>query len=176
LLDWTEHVFLFYALLSIPLVVWMIAFAILSYLAHRGKIEMRANLLALTGAFIGFVSLLSGWSMIERGSDWEGTTPLSLWLLFIYPFTVLTPVAGIGTILVLLGSYGLVNENGAVIEPMSGYLLGWVSVIILFASVVVPLGLKIDNRYRRSLGSRYLTLTFSRRNAGDLSMVSRKRP
>jgi hypothetical protein len=154
----------------------MIAFAILLYFARHGRIEMRTNLLAIIGALVGFLSILSAWGMIERGSDWEGVTPLYLWLLFIYPFTVLTPVAGIGTTVVLLGSYGLVNENGAMIEPMWGYLLGWVSVIILFASVVVPLGLKVDNRYRHSLGSRYLTLTFSRRNAGGLTMASRKRP
>ena len=171
-MDWTEHLMLLYTLLSIPFLMWIAAFVILFLIARSGRIEVRVNLLALVGAFIGLCSFVVGWSVIERGYDWEIIGAVSVLLLFTYPFTVITPIAGIGNAIVLLYSLSYANEVGGVIEPMSGYLLGWASVVVLAASMIVPLGLKFDNHWRFPFGHRYLTLHFNRKKVENTSTSS----
>jgi hypothetical protein len=157
---WNEEVV---AIVSLPLVIWTIAFVVLYLLARNGRIEMQTNLLAIAGAFIGFCSFVVGWSVIERGYDWSAETTACVLLLFTYPFTVITPIAGIGNAIVLLYPLGIASEGGGVIEPMSGYLLGWLSVAVLIASMIVPSGSKFDGNWRLPFGHRYLTLHFKRK-------------
>ena len=157
---WNEEVV---TIVSLPLVMCAMALVALYLLARNERIEMQTNVLALTGAFIGFLSFVVGWSVIERGSDWGAEIAVCVLLLFTYPLTVITPIAGIGNAIVLLYAFIYANEEGGIIEPMSGYLLGWLSVAVLIASMIVPLGFKYDGNKRYSYGHRYLTLHFRRR-------------
>lgn len=151
------------AIVSLPLVIWATAFVILYLLARSGRIEIQTNLLALTGAFLGFCSFLVGWDVIQRGSDWSGVGTVCIFLLFTYPFTVITPVAGIGNAAVLLYAISGAIQAGGVIEPMSGYLLGWLSVAVLITSMIAPLGSEYDGNWRFPFGHRYFTLHFTRK-------------
>lgn len=161
---WNDRVFL-EALAVALLLIWSFALIAVYMTARKGTIKLQLNLLALAGAFLGFYSFMTGWFVVERGYDWSGSTTVSFFLLFSFPFTLVTPLAGFGNAAVLMYAIAFANEVGGVIEPMSAYLLGWASVAFLTASIVVPFGLKYDGQWRLPAGHRFLTLHFSRRKA-----------
>ena len=100
--------------------------------------------------------------VIHHSDDAVGAYSASIPLLFTYPFTVITPLAGLGNAGALLYTVSLASKEGGVIEPVSVYLLGWLSVSVLIASMIIPLGFKYDGNHRFLFGHRYLTLHIKR--------------
>jgi len=144
---------------SIPLLI-LTAVLILCYLRARdGLFKVRVNVLALAGALLAFVSFSTGWSVVESGGDWSISGDYALFLLFTYPFAVVTPLAGIGQAGALLWVLSYAREHDASITPFYGYFFAWISVILMVASIAWPVGL--PQGYTRSdIYDRLLTLTF----------------
>jgi hypothetical protein len=144
---------------SIPLLI-LIAVFLLCYLRARDdSYKVRLNVLAFAGALLAFGSFTTGWSVVESGGDWSISGEYALFLLFTYPFAIVTPLAGIGQAGVLLWVLGYAREHNASITPFYGYLLAWISVILMVASIAWPVGL--PRGYTRSdIYDRLLTLTF----------------
>lgn len=178
-LDWTEFQLPelsmpFYILALTPLVLWTTVLILLSLIARDEAIEVRVNLLALAGAVIGLCSCVVGWEIDVRHGDTGFGFLGSAILLLAYPFTVITPLASIGSVAVLLLPYSMVDVHSSLtIEPISAYLLGWVSVGILFASIWTPFGLRYDGHWRLLSGSRLLTLHFNRIGAEAITDLHR---
>ncbi len=146
---------------SIPLLLWTAFFAVCYSLSRKGEYKVRVNTLALSGALLAFVSFLTGWQVIERGSDWASHSAFFLFLVLTYPFALVTPLAGAGQAVMLLWVLEFAQENGASVEPIFGYCIAWVSVVLMAAGVVWPVGLPRD-RASPTLYDRLLTLTFRR--------------
>jgi len=121
------------SLLSLPLVAWAVVVVYLHLMVRAGRIELGINLLAITGAFLSFVSLLTAWVVVERGYDWVAIVASSLFLLFTYPVAVITPLASIGQMGTLIYTPLYAHEQGASIEPLYGYLIAWASVCFMLA-------------------------------------------
>jgi len=136
--------------------------------SRHGAYKMNVNILAILGAFLAFVSFSTGWCVVEHGLDWAASSDLALFLLFTYPFAVVTPLAGIGQAGVLLWVLGYASESNASIDPFSGYLIAWISVILMVASIVRPVMLSRD-RTAPDIYDRLLTLTLRRTSRPLLS-------
>lgn len=146
---------------SIPLLIWVSFFAFGYMQSRHGAYKMNVNILAILGAFLAFVSFSTGWCVVERGWDWSGSTDFALFILFTYPLAVISPLAGFGQAGVLLWVLAYANESNASIEPFSGYIIAWISVILMVASIVRPLMLS-RNRTAPDIYDRLLTLTLRR--------------
>lgn len=146
---------------SIPLLIWISFFAFGYMQSRHGGYKMEVNVLAILGAFLAFVSFLTGWGVIERGSDWSLSGDYALFLLFTYPLAVITPLAGIGQAGVLLWVLSYAHENNGSIEPFYGYLIAWISVMFMAASIVWPVRLARDRTWS-NIYHRLMTLTIRR--------------
>jgi len=107
------------------------------------------------------VSFSTGWSVVWGGYDWGISDPLFLLLLFTYPLSVITPLAGIGQAGMLLWVFSYAREHDASIIPYYGYVIAWVSVILMVASIAWPVGFP-RGRPRSTVYDRLLTLTVRR--------------
>lgn len=107
-------------------------------MVRAGRLEYRVNILAIAGAFLSYVSLLTAWAIVERGYDWTGSVSYSLFLLLTYPVSVVTPLASIGQAGVLIYSAAYASVELADIEPFYGYLIAWVAVGFMLAGVARP--------------------------------------
>lgn len=144
---------------SIPLLILTAIIAFLYILSRDGLYKVRVNVLAFAGAILTFVSFLAGWSVVESGGDWSISGDYALFLLFTYPFALVTPLAGIGQAGVLLWVLIYAQEHDASITPFYGYFLAWISVILMVASIAWPVGLP-RGEARLDIPDRLLTLTF----------------
>ncbi|HEX9907599.1 MAG TPA: zinc ribbon domain-containing protein [Thermoplasmata archaeon] len=148
---------------SIPLLMWVSVYAFGYLMSRGGRIKVKPNVLAISGALLAYVSFLTGWGVVERGYDWMVVNDLSLFLLFTYPVAVITPLAGIGQAVVLLWVLSYRQETGGSIGPLYGYLIAWISVMLMLASIVWPM---VNGRARSApdIYDRLLTLTIRRRS------------
>jgi hypothetical protein len=119
---------------------------------------VRVNVLAIMGAFLALVSFFSLWDVHQGGGDVHYSNGFFLFLLFTYPLAVITPLAGFGQAGMLLWVLSYAREHNASIVPLYGYLIAWISVILMIASVVWPLGFP-RGRPASTVYDRLLTLT-----------------
>jgi len=153
---------------SIPLLIWISVYA-LGYLQSRGgRLKAKPNVLAISGAFLAFISFTTGWIVIERGYDFSISSDYSLFLLFTYPIAVITPLAGIGQAVVLLWIASYAREHTSSIEPFFGYVIAWISVMLMMASIVWPVVYRRDHAVP-DIYDRLLTLTIRRKSRQWLS-------
>jgi hypothetical protein len=129
--------------------------------SRDGRLEVRVNVMAILGAFLALASFFTGWSVVQSGYDWSISWSPFLFLLFTYPLAVITPLAGIGQAGVLLWVLSYASEHEASIVPYYGYVIAWVSAILMVASVVWPVGFP-RGRPASSVYDRLLTLTVRR--------------
>lgn len=148
-------------LFSIPLFVWAAVAVVLHWLARKGRLAVRINLLAFLGALLGFAALMTAYVVRWSGYDVSMTWGYSLFLLFTYPLSLVTPLASIGQTGILLYTMAFAIEKGASIEPMYGYFLAWISVALMFASMLPTVGPGID-RKKPTVSCRLLTMTAKR--------------
>ena len=142
---------------------------VFSYIRARdGSFKVRINVLAYAGVLLAFVSFLTGWNVVESGSDWAVSSDFAFFLLFTYPFAVVTPLAGIGQAGVLLWVLNYAQEHDASIAPFYGYAIAWISVVLMVASIAWPVGLPRGHA-RSDIYDRLLTLTFRRSSRHWLS-------
>ncbi|MEW5748644.1 MAG: hypothetical protein AB1793_07700 [Candidatus Thermoplasmatota archaeon] len=146
---------------SVPMVAWLVLYALVSVRSRKGDIEMRVNRFAITGAFLALVSFATGWSAIESGYDWSATTQMVFFLLLTYPVAIITPLAGVGQAGVLLWVLAWVQEQDAAIGMWPGYVLAWISTAFMVAGMVWPSGMSRE-RARQDLSDRLLTMTVRR--------------
>jgi hypothetical protein len=146
---------------SIPLLIWISLFAFGYMQSRQGGFRTRVNVLAISGAFLAFVSFSTGWRVIESGNDWSIQSDYALFLLFTYPFAVITPLAGIGQAGVLLWVLSYAQENDAGIVPFYAYSIAWISVALMIAAIAWPVGLP-RNSAKPDVSDRLLTLTIRR--------------
>lgn len=149
------------ALSSVPMVAWLVLYALVSIRSRRGDIEVHVNSFAISGAFLAFASFATGWSVVESGLDFSVTTQVSLFLLFTYPVALITPLAGLGQAVTLLWVISWVQERDASIGFLPGYLLAWVSAGLMVAGILRPYGLSGKQATSR-LSDRLLTMTVRR--------------
>lgn len=148
-------------LASVPLVAWLVFYALVSVRAKKGGIVVHVNSFAIAGAFLAFVSFATGWSVVESGFDTTVTTQMSFFLLFTYPVALITPLAGFGQVVMLLGVISRAQELDASIGFLPGYLLAWVSAGLMVAGVFRPYGLS-GSQAPPKLSDRLLTMTVRR--------------
>lgn len=157
-----DYYYIYWIILaSVPLVAWLVFYALVYLRAKKGGIEVHVNSFAITGAFLGFVSFATGWSAIESGYDWSAVTQMSFFLLFTYPVAVITPLAGFGQVVMLLGVISWAQEHDASIGFLPGYLLAWVSAALMVAGIFRPYGLS-GRDAAPDLSDRLLTMTVRR--------------
>lgn len=149
------------ALSSVPMVAWLVLYALVFARSRRGDIEVHVNSFAISGAFLAFVSFATGWSVVESGFDTTVTTQMSFFLLFTYPVALITPLAGFGQVVMLLGVISRAQELDASIGFLPGYLLAWVSAGLMIAGVFRPYGLS-GKQAPSKLSDRLLTMTVRR--------------
>ena len=152
-------------LASIPILIWISIFAFGYVQSRRGRYRIGVNILAILGALLAFVSLSTGWGVSRTGYDWSIESPFALFLLFTYPLAVITPLAGIGQMGVLLWVLSYSLDDGGTITPYYGYVIAWISVVCMFASIVWPIMLSRE-RTGLTISDKLLTLTI-RRTAGS---------
>lgn len=133
--------------------------AVCLFRARDGSFRVRVNAFALAGALLAFISFATGWYVISRGSDWSISSDYSLFLLFTYPIAVVTPLAGIGQAGVLLWVIDYARDHDASITPFYGYLIAWISVMLMLVSIAWPVGFPRDST-KSDIYDRLLTLTF----------------
>lgn len=143
---------------STPLLVWLSIFAFAYIRSRDGRLVVRVNVLAIMGAFLALVSFFSLWDVHQGGGDVHYSNGFFLFLLFTYPLAVITPLAGFGQAGMLLWVLSYAREHNASIVPLYGYLIAWISVILMIASVVWPLGFP-RGRPASTVYDRLLTLT-----------------
>lgn len=167
-LDWAElfrgwHAMPFYILALTPLYLWITVFILLSLIAKDEAGEVQVNLLTLAGAVVGLCSCGVAWDYTVSYGDLGHGGFGSVILLLAFPFTLITPLASVYSVAALLIPFGALQEGYTffAIEPISAYLLGWVSVGILFASMWTPFGLRYDGHWRLLSGHRLWTLHFT---------------
>lgn len=148
-------------LASVPLVAWLVFYALVSVRAKKGGIVAHVNSFALAGALLAFVSLVTGWSTVQSGYDWTATSEVSFFLLFTYPVALITPLAGLGQVVTLLWVISWVQEHDASIGFLPGYLLAWVSAGLMVAGIFRPYGLS-GRQAPPKLSDRLLTMTVRR--------------
>lgn len=146
---------------SIPLLVWVSIFAFAYMRSRDGRLDVRVNVMAILGAFLALVSFFTGWSVVQSGYDWGISWGFYFFLLFTYPLAVITPLAGIGQAGMLLWVLSYARENDASIVPYYGYVIAWVSVILMVASIAWPVGFP-RGRPRSAVYDRLLTMTVRR--------------
>jgi Ca2+/Na+ antiporter len=156
-----EWVLVFVLGTSIPLLVWVSIFAFAYMRSRDGKLDVRVNIMAILGAFLALVSFFTGWAVVRGGNDWGIGNSLSFFLLFTYPLAVITPLAGIGQAGMLMWALSEAREQGASIVPYFGYVIGWVSVILMLASIAWPVGFP-RGRPASAVYDRLLTMTVRR--------------
>ena len=146
---------------SIPLLIWISVYAFGYQLSRGGRFKTRPNSLAISGALLGFISFTTGWIVVSRGYDFSIGSDYSLFLLFTYPIAVITPLAGIGQAVVLLWVASYAREHTTSIEPFFGYVIAWISVMLMMASIVWPVVYRRDHAVP-DIYDRLLTLTIRR--------------
>lgn len=152
-------------LCSVPLIAWLVFYALVTIRSRRGNIEVRVNSFAIAGAFLALVSFATGWSAVESGYDWSATTQMSFFLLLTYPVALITPLAGVGQATVLVWVLTWVQERDASIGMWPGYLVAWMSTALMFAGMARPAGASGEHA-RPALSDRLLTITV-RRSSGQ---------
>jgi len=123
-------------------------------------VTVRINLVAFAGALIALVSFSTAWLVVEHEI---GASIGWSYFWFLYPFVllgILTPLAWIGEMGLLAFCLVRANELGATIEPMYGYVLAWISCVVMIASMVQPMGHGFKG-YKVRMTDRLLTITFS---------------
>ncbi len=138
--------------------IWVAAYAFLYALSRRGKLKVETNVLAFSGAILAFVSLLTCWGTIESGYDWSAGTSYSIFLVFTYSLALLTPLAAIGQAGMLLWVMGFAMSRDASIVPLYGYVIAWVSLVVMIAGIIWPQALH-RNRTGSDIYDRLLTAT-----------------
>lgn len=146
---------------STPLLVWLSIFAFAYMRSRNAGLVVRVNVLAIMGAFLTLVSFFTGWDVHQSSGDVGYSNAFFFLLLFTYPLAVITPLAGIGQAGILLWVLSYAREHDAAIVPYFGYLIAWVSVILMAASVVWPVGFP-RGRPGSVVYDRLLTLTVRR--------------
>lgn len=150
---------------SIPLLIWGSFTAFCHFQFNPGRFKV--NVLAILGAFLAFVSFLTGWAVIERGGDWEILAGHSVFLLFTYPVAVITPLAGIGQAGFLLWVLSYANQHQGSIEPFYGYIIAWISVVFMAVSIAWPVTFPRDST-RPGIRVRLLTAALRGRSGGSM--------
>lgn len=125
---------------------------------------MRINALASLGAVLAFVSLMTAWEFIYRGSDYAFSTPMFFFLAFVCPVSIITPLAAYLEVPVLLYTLSLVYEEGwgSCIEPYYSYVIAWVSVVLMAQGMTMPILIPSVQR-KPTLAERLLTVTVRRK-------------
>lgn len=144
----------------LPIAIWMIVALLLLSAERRGMVTVRINLVAFAGALIALVSFSTAWLVVEHEI---GASIGWSYFWFLYPFVllgILTPLAWIGEMGLLAFCLVRANELGATIEPMYGYVLAWISCVVMIASMVQPMGHGFKG-YKVRMTDRLLTITFS---------------
>ena len=138
--------------------------------------KLNVNLLAIAGIGVGIISMLSDWLVMVSLSGNVGYNAIDLFNMPIKDdFTTATLLFLSGTVLALITPMsGILQLTGVALflsaaEAMPGHgvvdwagigpYIGIISAIILFASVVKPIGIRYDEKHPKLVGR---ILTFSK--------------
>lgn len=146
---------------SVPLVAWLLLFAALKRKSRRGDHSISVNVPSIVGATLSFVSFCMNWAVVESGYDWSASLGFSIFLLFIYPFAVVTPLTGLvqaGVVLWVLG-YMLEFDASMSFWSYAGYTIAWIATVMMCASVVWPIRTPYSDK-APDVWDRVLTMTF----------------